>query len=232
MIDSRAELKERLGTVRRRVAEARERSGRASSEVRLVAVTKGVAADRVAWAADAGIGDVGENYVQELAAKAEALAGRGITWHHVGALQSSTAHRVADLADVVHSVVPGHAAIRLSGRAERDGRRLAALIQVDFTGGREGIDPDDVRDAAAELGRLRGIELRGLMTLPPMTDRAEDARPYFRRLRELRDDVAERVEGFRELSMGMSGDFPVAVEEGATMVRIGTALFGERPLTT
>jgi uncharacterized pyridoxal phosphate-containing UPF0001 family protein len=106
---------------------------------------------------------------------------------------------------------------------------VPALIQVDFTGARNGVDPDELADAVRRLRGMSGIDLRGLMTLPPMTEDPEDARPYFRRLRDLRDGAASAPEDLPELSMGMSGDYEVAVEEGATMVRIGTALFGARP---
>jgi pyridoxal phosphate enzyme (YggS family) len=220
-----------VGEIRGRIEAACERSRRSPEDVRLVAAAKGVKAELVRWAVEAGIRDIGENYVKEMTATIESVGAGQATWHYVGALQSSTAHRVADLADVVHSLVPGRGAERLSGRAQRDGKRIPSLLQVDFTGARQGVAPEDAPDAAEILRSLPGLELCGLMTLPPITDRAEDARPYFRRLRELRDGMPDGGGGLRELSMGMSGDFEVAVEEGATMIRIGTALFGERPLT-
>jgi pyridoxal phosphate enzyme (YggS family) len=197
--------------------------------VTLVAVAKGQPAGAIEAAAAAGVRDIGENYVNELATKRDTVAAAGLRWHFVGALQSSTAHRVADLADVVHSIGSAHAAGRLAGRAQREGRRIPALVQVDFTGRRNGMEPEDLAGGLARLRGLAGIELRGLMTLPPLTDDAEAARPYFRRLRDLRDGVATGPGDLPELSMGMSGDYEVAVEEGATMVRIGTALFGARP---
>jgi len=227
VIDSGAELEDRLAAVRREVAEASERAGRDPSVVRLVAVTKGLPAELARWAVQAGVKDLGENYVTELAEKRADV--EGATWHYVGVLQSHTARRVAELADVTHSLVPGRAAQRLSTRAHRDGRRMPCFVQVDFTGGRAGIDPDRVAGLVEEAADLPGIELRGLMTLPPMPRQPEDSRPYFRRLRELRDGLRERFPGLRELSMGMSADFRVAAEEGATMIRIGTALFGGRP---
>jgi pyridoxal phosphate enzyme (YggS family) len=206
---------------------AAEHAGRDPAGVRLVAVTKEVPAGVVALAIQAGLTDLGENYVKEMAAKVRAFP--QATWHYVGALQRGTAHRVADLSSVVHSLVPGTACSRLAGRARRDQKVVKALIQVDMTGSRAGIAPEEVPSFAREASSLEGIEVRGLMTLPPMPARPEDSRPYFRRLRELRDEVRESVEGFAELSMGMSADYQVAVEEGATMIRIGTALFGERP---
>jgi hypothetical protein len=151
-----------------------------------------------------------------------------VRWHFIGALQSSTAHRVADLADVVHTVAGEHAARRLAGRAARNERTVDVLIEVDFTGERAGVGPDEVPAAADRVAGLEGVRLRGLMTIAPPTPDAEDARPWFRRLRELRDVVRERHPDVLDLSMGMSSDFQVAVQEGATMVRIGTAVFGTR----
>ena len=227
MIDSRATLEERLSRVRSGIRSAAERAGRDPAGVRLVAVTKGVPVDLVALALQAGLTDLGENYVNEMAAKVRAFP--RATWHYVGALQRGTAHRVADLSEVVHSLVPGKACSRLAARARHDEKVVQALIQVDMTGSRAGIPPEEVASFAREAASIEGVDVRGLMTLPPMPARAEDSRPYFRRLRELLDEVREHVEGFEELSMGMSADYEVAVEEGATMVRIGTALFGDRP---
>ena len=227
MIDSRATLKEQVDLVRSRIRAACERAGRDPSEIRLVAVTKQVPVGLVGWALDAGLIDLGENYVKEMQVKVEAYP--AATWHYVGALQGGSAHRVADLATVVHSLVPGRPCARLAGRAERDEKVIDALIQVDLTGDRAGVPPDEVLAFARQAQSTPGIELRGLMTLPPMPERPEDSRPFLRRLRELRDRVGVEVPGARDLSMGMSADYEVAVEEGATIVRIGTAFFGERP---
>jgi pyridoxal phosphate enzyme (YggS family) len=228
VIDSPSALRGRLETVRAGIGQACERVGRDPATVLLVVVTKEVPERLIGWAVEAGCTELGENYVKEMAAKVELYP--SARWHYVGALQGSTAHRVADAADVVHTLVPGRPAARLAGRARRDGKRITALIQVDFTGRRAGIAPGDVPEFAREATQLDGIELRGLMTLPPEPKRPDDSRPFFRELRELRDRVRGDITGFDELSMGMSGDYEVAVEEGATMVRIGTALFGERPL--
>ena len=226
MIDSGAALEDRLARIRARIEAACARTGRDPASVRIVAVSKGQPAELVRWAREAGQADFGENYVKELAEKrAEAT---GATWHFVGVLQSHTAHRVADLADVVHTLSPGHGPERLSRRAEQAGRRIPALVQVDFGARRSGVHPEDVASFVDGVRGLGGLDVRGLMTLPPLPDRPEDSRPHFRRLREIRDSLADRFEGIHELSMGMSADFEVAVEEGATMVRIGTALFGER----
>jgi len=152
----------------------------------------------------------------------------GIVWHFIGTLQSHSAHQVAELADVVETVTPGRAMDRLGRRAAGMGRSIPVLIEVDLTGERTGVAPDALEAAADEVAQTEGVDLVGLMTLPPMPSVAEDSRPFFRRLRELRDGVAAHHPEARELSMGMSLDYPVAVEEGATMVRIGTALFGAR----
>jgi uncharacterized pyridoxal phosphate-containing UPF0001 family protein len=132
-------------------------------------------------------------------------------------------------ADVVETAMPGHALERLARRAAEEGRRLETLIEVDFTGGRAGVAPGDVVTAADEVGALEGLDLRGLMTVAPITADPEVARPWFRRLRELGERVRDRHPEASELSMGMSADYEVALREGATMVRLGTALFGARP---
>ena len=155
-----------------------------------------------------------------------------VRWHFIGTLQTNTAHHVAALADVVETVTGGHATERLARRAAASGRTIDALIEVDLTGERTGVLPEDAAATADRIASLEGLRLVGLMTIPPIRDGAEDARPYFVRLRELRDRIRERHPEVLELSMGMSLDYQVAVEEGATMVRVGTALFGPRaPLT-
>ena len=222
------EIASNLGSVRDRLADAATDAGRDPADVRLIAVTKTVPAASVRHAIAAGATDLGENYVTELREKRPALDVPAVRWHYIGALQSSTAHRVADLADVVHTVAGERAVRRLAGRAVRNGRTVEALIEVDFTGGRAGVGPEDVPAAADRVAALEGIRLRGLMTIAPPTPDAEGARPWFRRLRELRDALRERHPDVLDLSMGMSLDFQVAVQEGATMVRIGTALFGTR----
>lgn len=216
-----------LARVREGIERACDLVGRDPAGVRIVAAGKTVESEALRWVWDAGVGDFGENYVQELRAKREEMP--DVTWHFIGTLQSHTAHHVAELATVVETLAPGRAWQRLARRAVERQRTLQALIEVDFTGGRTGVPPDRVAGFADEVAGVDGLELVGLMTLPPVTQAAEDARPYFRRLRALLADLAERRPTARELSMGMSLDYGVAVEEGATMVRIGTALFGARP---
>ncbi len=230
MLDSREAVRANLALVRERIAESCARAGRDPGAVRLVAATKSVPPGLIRWANEDGVTDFGENYVQELKRKREAVP--DARWHFIGILQTHTAHRVAELADVVETLSPGGAVARLSRRAAAAGRRLPALIEVDFTGERTGVAPEDCRRFADEVASMEGLELHGLMTVPPMAFDPEAARPYFVRLRELLGDVAKEHPTAVELSMGMSMDFQVAVEEGATMVRLGTALFGERPRTS
>lgn len=226
---SRQVVLENLVRIRGHLEAACERADREPRAVRLVAIGKAVEPEALRWVREAGVRDLGENYVRELRAKRAEVP--DATWHFVGILQASGAHHVAELADVVETVVPGRAMTRLARRAADAGRALPSLVEVDFTGERAGVRPDDVVPACEEVAATNGLELRGLMTLPPPTPTAEEARPYFRRLRELLRPVAERHPEAVELSMGMSLDYEVAVEEGATMVRIGTALFGARPST-
>jgi pyridoxal phosphate enzyme (YggS family) len=223
---STAALSNAIDRVREGIASACERSGRAPATVTLVAVTKSVPVTAVRAAAALGLEDFGENYASELARKAQAVPAR---WHFIGKLQAGTAPRVADHANVIHSGEPGRAIERVAHRAAREGRRLRCLLQVDFTGRRQGVDPLEVDVAVERMAALEGMELAGLMTLPPFTEDTDTTRGFFRKLRELRDRLrADRPE-VAELSMGMSSDYEVAVEEGATMVRVGTALFGVRP---
>ena len=212
--------------VRSRIAAAATRSGREPEDVSLVAVTKTVGTEEIRWALEAGITSLGENYVQELRTKRGEID--GATWHFIGTLQSGTAHLVADHADVVQTVAGERAARRLAGRATSSGRTLDALIEVDLADGRTGVRSSDLPAFANLIASLEGLHLVGLMTMPAIAQRPEDARVPFARLRELRDEIREQHPDVLALSMGMSLDYEVAVEEGATMVRIGTALFGPR----
>jgi PLP dependent protein len=222
----REQLVSNVEEVRARIARAAERSRRDPSEVRLIAVAKTIPPEPVRWAVEAGVRDVGENYTQELRRKRAVVP--DATWHYVGTLSSGAARAVGDLADVVHSLAGERATRRLAGRAARAGRTLAALVEVDFTGERSGIAPEDLPAFADLVASLDGLRLIGVMTIPPLAGEPEASRPYFARLRELRDELRNRHPEVLESSMGMSLDYEVAVEEGATMVRIGTALFGPR----
>jgi PLP dependent protein len=230
MTGTREALLANLDNVRRGIALACERAGRDADDVRLVAASKAVPSEAIRWAREAGVSDFGENYVKELRAKHDAAP--DVRWHFIGTLQTNTAHHVAALADVVETVAGGHAMDRLARRASASGRSIDALIEVDLTGDRTGVPPEEAGATADRVATLEGLRLIGLMTIPPLTGHPEDARPFYQRLRELRDRIRERHPEVLELSMGMSLDYQVAVEEGATMVRVGTALFGPRaPLT-
>lgn len=219
-------IERNLVAVREAIERACERAGRDPAEVTLVAAAKTQPVEPIRWLVAAGVTAIGENYVRELRDVHDQVP--GARWHYIGALQRSSAHHVAALADVVETLADDRATERLARRAGEAGRVLDALIEVDFTERRSGARPDDVDAIAARVAGLDGLRLRGLMTVPPIGTAAEEARPWFGRLRELRDRVRENHPDVVDLSMGMSLDYEAAVEEGATMVRIGTALFGAR----
>ncbi|MDP2948286.1 MAG: YggS family pyridoxal phosphate-dependent enzyme [Chloroflexota bacterium] len=215
---------DRLALVQERVARAAERAGRSPAEVTIVAVSKSFPASAIEEAAAAGIAHIGENRVQEAAAKIPSLRHLPVTWHLVGHLQTNKAKTALDLFDIIHSMDSLRLAEVLSHRAER---ALPVLLEVNVVGeaGKFGFSPQEALQAAEAVARLPRLEVRGLMTVAPLTRlrRAEEVRPIFRDLRRLRDAL-----GLPELSMGMTDDFEVAIEEGATLVRIGRAIFGER----
>jgi pyridoxal phosphate enzyme (YggS family) len=217
-------LEDALAGVRGRIEAACRRAGRSPQDVRLIGVTKGIAGEVVGLAARAGLQDFGENYVQELTGKREHAL--GATWHFIGRVQSNKAPRVLEATDIVHTLEPGRAADRLARLAGERGRPLECLIEVDFTTGRVGVRPEELEPFAQRVAELPGLRLRGLMTVAPP---GQDPRASFARLRELRDGLGQGAEGLADLSMGMSVDLEAAVEEGATMVRVGTAIFGPRP---
>ena len=230
MITDPLEVARNVRAVRAGIERAARRAGRDPDAVSLVAAGKTVPVETLRWAVDAGVRTIGENYVRELREKREVLP--DVSWHFIGTLQSSTARHVADHADVVETVAGERAARRLAGRAARAKRTLDALIEVDLTGKRAGVAPEDLPRFADLVAALDGLRLVGLMTLPPMPADPEDSRPAFRRLQALRERLRRDHPEVLESSMGMSLDYEVAVEEGATMVRVGTALFGPRPKVT
>ncbi len=227
-----ATLRERLEAVRGRIAAASARSGRAAGGVTLVGITKTVPPGVVAEAVALGLEDLGENRVQEAQEKIAAVGRTRARWHLVGHLQRNKAGRAVELFDRVHSVDDAALAEALSRRAVAAGRRLPVLVEVNVSGEatKFGVAPGEVEALLERVAVLPGLALDGLMTVGPAVERADDARPGFARLRALRDRAAARLGlGLPELSMGMSGDFEVAVEEGSTLVRVGTALFRPRP---
>jgi pyridoxal phosphate enzyme (YggS family) len=219
------DIRANLERVRERIARAAERAGRRPGDVRLVAVSKTVDVERVRAAIAAGVTDLGENRVQEAREKI-AVLGRAVRWHLVGHLQTNKVKDALALFDLVHSLDRLELARELERRAAGAGRTAEALLQVNVGGeaSKGGFEPDAVEAALDEVRALAHVRVRGLMTIPPPVTRPEAARPWFQALGRL----AKR-HGLGELSMGMSGDFEVAIEEGATMVRVGTAIFGERP---
>jgi len=218
--------------IRENIAEAALRSGREPSEVRLMAVTKTVDDDRILEAIEAGVDIMGENYIQEAKRKIE-MMDVDVKWHMIGHLQSNKAKYAVRLFDMIHSVDRMKLAVELDRRSAAAGRVTDILVEVNVSGeeSKNGISANEAPDLISQISLLDNLSIRGLMTMPPWFDDPEDARPFFVALRELRDKIiAEDIKGIemRELSMGMSGDYRVAVEEGATIVRIGTAIFGAR----
>jgi pyridoxal phosphate enzyme (YggS family) len=221
-------IAERLALVRERIAEAALRAGRAPESVRLLAVSKTKPAELVRAAYEAGQREMGENYVQELGAKAAALSDLGeLRWHMIGPLQRNKVKQVVGVAALVHTVDRVSLAEEIEKRAAAIGRVVPVLLEVNVAGeaSKAGCSPEEAPALAAAVRAMPHVELRGLMTIPPDTEDREEARPYFRRLRELRDRLGGDLP---ELSMGMSHDFEIAIEEGATIVRVGTAIFGAR----
>jgi len=224
-------IRGRLDEVRSRIARAAERAGRDPGSVVLVGVVKTVPEPDIREALGLGLEDLGENRVQEAAAHVEAIGRTAARWHMVGHLQRNKAARAVELFDRVHGLDSMSLAEALSQRAEAAGRRLRVLIEVNVSGetSKFGAAPGEALELIALAAKLPGLALEGLMTVGPPVASPEQARPGFASLRALRDR-GERMLGLRlpELSMGMSSDFEVAVEEGATLVRVGTALFGAR----
>jgi pyridoxal phosphate enzyme (YggS family) len=227
-------IADRVTAVRERIARAAARAGRTPGEVTLVAVSKTHPPEAVREAFAAGVRDVGENRVQEAEGKVAALADlppQGLRWHLVGHLQSNKARKAAELFDWVHSLDGAPIGRRLAEAAVAAGRELRVLVQVELVAEQTkfGLDESQLFPALESLRGLGAVKLLGLMALPPYEEDAERTRPYFRRLRTLRDRAKQEglIEG-AELSMGMSHDLEVAVEEGATLVRVGTAIFGGR----
>jgi pyridoxal phosphate enzyme (YggS family) len=224
-----------LTELRKRIAAAARRVGRDPAGVRLVAVSKTVPVERLQEAVAAGQHLFGENYLQEAQPKIAAL-GEAARWHFVGHLQTKKAKGVVGLFELIHSVDRLKLAQALDQAAAKRGLVQDILLQVNLAGeaSKSGAAPEDVADLLREIGKLPHLQVTGLMTMPPWFDDPERVRPYFRALRELRNRLEElhlSESGLPELSMGMTGDFEVAVEEGATLVRVGTAVFGERPMT-
>lgn len=231
-------LQDRLDDIRQRISRACQRAGRRAEEVTLVAVTKNFPIETIQAAIEAGLTDFGENRVQEFVEKAERIPGQvmggEVTWHMIGHLQRNKAREVARLADRFHALDSHRLARELEKRAAGEDRVLPCLIQVNTSGEttKSGVDPGEVDHFLGELMGLEHLRIEGLMTIAAFTNDPEEVRSEFRTLRELLErcqTISPLKSQFNKLSMGMSNDFEVAIEEGATHVRIGSALFGERP---
>ena len=226
-------IQDNLARVEAAIAQAARRAGRRPEAVRLIAVSKTFEAATVQQAVDAGARDLGENRVQEAAGKVGVVSGDGLRWHLIGHLQSNKARLAVKTFDVIHTIDRVELAERLDRVCGEEQRRLEVLVQVDIghEATKTGADESEIPAIIEALDRARFLSLKGLMTLPPLFEDAEQVRPFFRRLREIRDRLNQQRPAERrltELSMGMSHDFQVAIEEGATMVRVGTAVFGSR----
>jgi len=227
-----SDVRENILRIRERIAAAAVRSGRDPSEVRLMGVTKTVGDDRILQAIEAGIDIIGENYVQEAKRKIE-LMGKSVEWHFIGHLQSNKARYAVRLFDMIHSVNRVSLAEELNRRAAAAGLVCRVLVEVNLAGeeSKSGAPPEEAPGLVRAVSQLANLSVRGLMTMAPWYEDPEKARPCFAGLRGLRDRIdAEKIPNvtLRELSMGMTDDFEVAVEEGSTIVRIGRAIFGER----
>lgn len=230
----------RLAELRGRIEACARSAGRAPEEITLIAVSKTHAAELVRQAIAAGVSDLGENRVQEADEKIETIGRANLDsaiaprWHLIGHLQSNKARRAVKLFDLIHTIDSGELIERLERLCVEEARaELPLLLQLDLAGEetKTGAREDELPELFAKFETCKHVRLAGLMTLPPFDEDAERVRPYFRRLRELRDELRGRGvfgAGQGELSMGMSHDYEVAIEEGATMLRIGTAIFGQR----
>ena len=225
-------IAENLKTVKDKIAQAALRAGRNPQDVQLVAVSKTVSGEPIKQAIEAGVTILGESYIQEARKKIGEL-GKAVRWDFIGHLQSNKVSYAIDLFEVIHSIDRLSLAQALSTRAAKKRKTLRVLVQVNISGegAKSGIDTGRVNALVSHIASLPNLTLEGLMTMPPYFTDPEKARPYFVALRKLRDTLmaeqGNRID-LKELSMGMSGDFEVAVEEGATLVRVGTAIFGER----
>jgi pyridoxal phosphate enzyme (YggS family) len=231
-------IAQNLALVRARIAAAARRAGRQPEDIALMAVSKTFPAERIRVAYDSGLRLFGENRVQEFARKADVLRDLGdAEWHLIGHLQTNKAAKAVELFSAVDSVDSLRLAQKLNASAQQFGKKLKVLIEINVgaEAAKGGAAPEsrELEELLSAAPELEHLEFRGLMTIPPFNDDPQEVRPYFRKLRDLRDQITRRLPGFNmcELSMGMSHDFEVAIEEGSTCVRVGTAIFGERAST-
>jgi len=223
-----ARIAENLAEVKGRIAQAARRSGRTPEDVTLVVVTKKVEVSRILEAISAGATELGENYVQEAVAKWQAIGSAGVRWHFIGHLQKNKVKQAVKVFDLIQSVDSLPLAQEIGKRALDQGRIMDVLIEVRISGEetKHGVSPEDALAFAQEVAQVEGIKLQGFMGMAPFVVNPEEARPFFARLKQLWDKLP--LEQRQWLSMGMSHDFEVAIEEGSNMVRIGTAILGPR----
>jgi len=227
------ELKQRLEIIKERIRRIAVSCNRDPVSIRLVVVSKTFPPETVKEAIEAGAAILGENYVQEAREKFEALVHYPVSWHFIGHLQSNKAKYAVRLFDLIHSVDSLKLARSLDKEAQKAGKIQPILVQVNISGEdtKSGISAEDAPALISQISQLENLSVKGLMTMPPYFYQPEKVRPYFAALRELRDQIKKQAPpnvSLEELSMGMTGDFEVAIKEGATLVRIGTAIFGER----
>ena len=222
-------VKENLLSVLEKIEKAARKAGRDPKEVKLVAVSKTVEVARIREAIEAGVTVLGENYVQEAQKKIEKI-GKLASWHFIGHLQSNKAKYAVRLFDMIHSVDSIPLAEELNRRADQVGRAMRVMIEVNLSkeAAKFGTDEEHLLNLARRIRETKHLSLEGLMTMPPYFDSPEMSRPYYVALREVKERMAREGIPLEELSMGMSNDFEIAIEEGATFVRVGTAIFGPR----
>jgi len=233
-VDLNAEqLAENIAHVRARIVQAAQRAGRNPAEITLVAVSKTRPVEFVEMAYNLGVTDFGENRVQEALPKTEHFHPQGLRWHLIGHLQSNKAGKVVGPFSCIHSVDSLHLAQVLDRHAQEGGHKLSILLQVNVAGeaSKEGLSLAEAPGVARQIAKLPALQIEGLMTIAPLVHDPEEVRPVFRELRQLRDRLRTEVvaSAWDQLSMGMTDDYAVAIEEGATLVRVGRAIFGQRP---
>jgi PLP dependent protein len=226
-------LKKSVDRIQNRIRETAQLYGRDMDEIQLVAVSKTTSPEMIRETIECGLKIFGENYIQESKDKIASIADSSVSWHFIGHLQSNKAKYAVKLFDLIHTVDSIKLARELDRQAQKINKVQDILLQVNvgMEGSKSGISPDNVLDLAKAIGSLQYLKVKGLMTIPPVYNSPERVAPYFQNLRKLRDIIQnEKIPNIemKELSMGMTGDFEVAIREGATIIRIGTAIFGER----
>ncbi|MCD6274023.1 MAG: YggS family pyridoxal phosphate-dependent enzyme [Deltaproteobacteria bacterium] len=226
-------MKTRLNSIKKRITDAAVSCGRDPADIRLIAVSKKIPEKKIIEAIEAGADILGENFIQEAREKTDHLSSCNVSWHFIGHLQSNKAKYAVRMFDFIHTVDSMKLALEINKRAEKINKIQNILIQVNISGelSKSGVEPEKIMNLLKEISRLKNLSVKGLMAMPPYFSNPEKARPFFASLRKLREAIKEEDIPdifMEELSMGMTGDFEAAIEEGATLVRIGTAIFGKR----